>query len=320
MKLAVEPVAVKTAEIRNTVTVTGSDTRIKVPTYAVPVKKDLAVIIPFFNPTQSIRIIQNVLLTTNLMRAVGIPVFVAELMTGDDVAVFPEGPNNFLFRSASYMFYKENLFACVEKRLDTSYTKLLLLDSDILFEMPDWYDQLSVALESKEVIQPFESAHWLAADFRPSTSKQSVLVKHGVNTHSGFAWAFRRDWYAIAGICEHALVGGGDSLFCVRLSTGSIPQRLYRHEFSALPRIPTPAMGFLKQKVYHLFHGPLVKRQYDSRYEPFLKYLQRKGLVKISDLVLRREDGILEWLPAYRDELNILMLRYFQERNDDAIV
>jgi hypothetical protein len=311
-KKPVEP-PTKPAKLKNAVVLsTPSPTQIKLPAYTTPAKKDLAVIVPFFNPTQSLRIAQNVLLTTSFMRAAG-------LVTGDEPFLFPEAANNFLFRSTSYMFYKENLFACVEKRLPASYTKLLLLDSDILFEMPDWYNQLSAALDEKQVIQPFESAHWLGADFRPTASKQSVFVVRASNTHTGFAWAFRRDWYATAGICEYALIGGGDSLFYLRIGGGGTVSRLYHQEVAGLPHIPTPMTGYLKQKVYHLFHGPLTKRQYDTRQDTLWAFLQKKGLTKVSELVSRREDGILEWLPAYCTELNALMLHYFQERKDDDI-
>lgn len=293
-------------------------TRIILPSYVRPAQTDLAVIVPFFNPTRSVRIAQNALLTTSLMRAAGIPVFVAELATGDDAWIFPETSNNYRYRSSSYMFYKENLFACVEKHVPPDFTKLALVDSDILFEMKDWYDQLGAALDSKQVIHPFETAHWLSINFRPLAQKKSVLVGDPISSHTGFVWAFQREWYRTAGLCEHALIGGGDSLFYARISGGRA-QPLYSHEFNALPHIAKPSTGYLDQNVYHLFHGPIGKRQYDTRYETLRKYLEGKRLTRISDLVERRSDGILEWLPAHKDELNRLLLAYFNARNDDDI-
>jgi hypothetical protein len=290
------------------------------PIYAKPTRKDLAVVIPFFNPTKSMRIIQNILFVTNLLSTTGIPYFVVEAATGSTPFTFTEAPNVFQYRTASYMFYKENLIVAAEKRIPAEFTKLLLLDSDILFDAPNWYDQISAILDSKQVIQPFSEAIWLGPDFVPGQRKHNMFQPEKGETHPGFAWAFRRDWYSRVGFFEYAIIGGGDIMFYFRLKSGNFSRhRCYKEDFDALAPIPPPSVGFVNFNVYHLFHGPLKSRQYLSREEVLWTFLQSKGLTRVSALVERREDGIFEWMPRYRDEVNALMLTYFKGRHDDGI-
>jgi hypothetical protein len=300
---------------------TSFTNKINMPHYSTPSSNDLAVIIPFFNPTKSFRIIQNVLLSTSLLRAGNIPFFIAELSTDDTPFIFPSNDNVFQYRTSSYMFYKENLFAAAEKRIPESFTKLLLIDSDILFGAKDWYDQLSKSLDTIQVIQPFHTAHWLNASFSPFAKRNSVLLKDAFEKHTGFAWAFQRNWYKENGIFEYALIGGGDSLFYYRAQNIILEKfhESYIADFNDLKLIEKPSIGFLNVDVYHLFHGALSNRQYDIRHKVLGNFLKSRGVEKLSTMVERNDDGIFEWAPTYREECNKLLLSYFNSRNDDGL-
>jgi hypothetical protein len=290
------------------------------PTYATPAKTDLAVVIPFFNPTQALRPIQNILLTTTLLKRANIPFFIAELATGDAPFLFPESPTIYQYRSSSYMFYKENLFVAVEQRVPVEFTKLLLLDSDLLFGSADWYDRVSVALDDKQVIQSFSIAYWLKVNFVPEGRKHSVFAPGSHIVHTGFGWAFRRAWFREARIFEMAVIGGGDSVFYTRLIGKELRGHpSYKADFETFGRISPPSTGCADLSIYHLFHGSLSSRQYATREDVLWTFLQSKGLTRASQLLVRRDDGILEWRPEHRDACNALLLTYFQQRRDDSV-
>jgi hypothetical protein len=294
------------------------------PAYVTPLSADMAVVIPFFNPTQSIRMVQNILLCTQLLRTAAIPVYIVELATKSTPFVFSASPTVYQYRSDSYMFYKENLFAAAERLIPASYTKFVLLDSDILFDAADWYDRVSAALDGMDVVQPYEVAHYLGADFSVLESKRSIYSPGvvGFVPHPGFAWAFRRDWFiAGGGLFEHALIGGGDWLFQLRAEGKPLPKdRHWSYALDFNDRPSTSArLGYVDLTIHHLFHGPKEKRQYMTREEVLWSYLKSRRIDRISALVERRDDGIFEWIPSHREELNALLLTYFQGRDDDGV-
>ena len=46
----------------------------------------------------------------------------------------------------------------------------------------------------------------------------------------------------------------------------------------------------------------------------------KSGEIKnIDDIFVRRDDNILEWKPEYSSVMNVLMLTYFERREDDGI-
>jgi len=296
--------------------------KISLPDYTTPARKDMAVVIPFFNPTQSIRLVQNILTTTTLLHKANIPFFLIELASETIPFVFSESPTIFQYRASSFMFYKENLFAVAEQRISPEYTKLMLLDSDILFENKDWYDRVSSALDTLQVVQAFGVAHYLEFDFQSAETKHSVLIPDITDPHTGFAWAFRRDWYARAHIFELALIGGGDTIFNCQIQKKDLKSTYsaYMEDYKSMSESGTTetSIGYVDNTIYHLYHGPSVSRQYGSRHDDLWRFLRSKKITRLSDLVERREDGIFEWIPAYRDECNALLLKYFYARNDDS--
>ena len=295
---------------------------IRIPKYTIPTCSDLAIVLVYFNPTGSFRILQNALFVTNTLEAAKIPYFLIEQATGATPFAFPERPTIFQYRTSSFMFYKENLFAAAEPRIPASFTKLMLLDADILFGDPGWYDRVSIALDDAPVIQPFGTAWWLHVNFAPGVFKNSCFYPGSGEKHTGFAWAFQRTWYSDVGIFEYALIGGGDTILFSRLIGRALSdaQASYRADYVAMPTIPSrTAESFLDIEIFHLFHGTLSSRQYGSRGRDLWTALQAHGITRISDAVQRREDGVFEWLPKYRDAMNATMLRYFQGRKDDAL-
>lgn len=291
--------------------------------YNPPVKDDVAVGFALFNYTGSSRIIMNYLYTVEKMITAGIPVFTIELViTGSK----PMIQDAFHVYGSSYLFQKENLLRILETKIPEKYTKLLFLDADIIFENPDWYNMLSAILDTNDIVHCFETAKWLHITYkRVNKTAQSYVNADDKNTllsspgkimyHSGFGWAFTRLWYNKAGFIDEAVLGSGDLLFCYGLYDkryrGS--QNLSFYE-SVIQRwyttIGDPTITFLPVTIYHLFHGDLKNRQYESRNEIV------KNIKDISDILIKNKDGVFE---LTNQSYNKQLYDYFKNRNDDGI-
>ncbi len=296
---------------------------VALPIYNEPEKKDIAILIAFFNPANSIRLIQNLLLVKQCLDKANIPIFLGELAINDQSFLFKESNTVFHFLSDSCMFYKENIMTTIEKRIPAHYTKLLYLDGDILFENPDWYRLVSESLDRHEVVQPFSKAFQLLFNF--TIPKRDFLVSCIDNKcgHQGYAWAFQREWWKKAELFDSAVIGGGDSMTAIQCGIDVYAwqnSRFYSTCFKdgRIPQKPC-SFTFCDLTIYHLPHGFLKNRQYNDRYITIMKKLQQFKLHAITDALQKREDGILVWKPQYRDTINELMIAYFKNRQDDAI-
>lgn len=303
--------------------------------YARPVRNDMAVLMIMFNPTASVRIVQNWMFVWNRLRAAGIPVFGAELL-------FPWQKNPWLaddfktltVRSDSIMFHKEKLLARLEREVPVQYTKLCCIDCDVVFARPDWYDAVSVALDEHAVVQPFSVCHWMGPDLRaavmtnPSGVTQLDIIRAAhatgktdrLNGHPGFAMAMRREVRQF----QWAVVGGGDAVFfrAVNGLAGEFanPQmrRLMEPAWREFAPTVQGSMGVVDGDIWHMWHGPLKSRQYYDRYVQFLKSLPA-NVKDIREVLVENGDGVWEWRADAKKALNAMMLRYFAGRDDDAV-
>jgi hypothetical protein len=199
-------------------------TEITIPVYATPLasKKDMAVLLVYFNACSYKKLAQNLCLVYQTLTRAGIPVYLVEHCFGDQVPLFPEnGTTIFNTRSDSYMFYKENLLNWLMPKVPAQYTKFFMMDCDLFFEKPTWYNDVSLLLDTHDVVQPFQYAVWLDSDLKGiilkkggivygNTLEEPTLGKH----HAGFAWAFRRDFIEPKGIYDLNILGSGDTILC----------------------------------------------------------------------------------------------------------
>jgi hypothetical protein len=287
--------------------------------YNPPSTPDMAVVMVFFNPAQSVRIIQNITLVKTLLERANIPYFIGEVAFKKHAHIFAPAENVFQYRSESYMFYKENLVNLVVSRLPPQYTKVTLIDADICFAEADWYNVVSKKLNDNEVIQPYNEACYLNNHFHTFETKKSYAASPG-NGHNGFAWSFQRAWLQANPLFEYAIIGGGDTMLKHRLIQKplQVVHKLYEKEFNKYNPGNLVQIGFCQLKIYHLPHGTLENRQYGTRTKELTTKLGGMGIGNISDVLRKREDGLLEWKESNRTALNSHMMAYFTKRNDDA--
>jgi len=302
--------------------------------YIEPTVKDTAIMLAFYNPAKFKRILRNMLYIMKILKEKNIPYFVAECVFN---GAEPEIPNaDLVLHSNSYMFYKEQLLGKLEEIVPEQYTKLVMLDGDIMFDVPDWVDQVSQLLDKYDVIQPFDQACWLTPDNTRINSKKlsyAYAVVHRRATehmsdrllhlyHPGFAWAFKRSIFKrLGGFYNRSIIGNGDTMFTLNFFKNHLPHTWineieaqfitsdwdrYHQNF----REVNPTIGYLRARALHLFHGVQQNRQYASRYKSVAHILKGKW----EDQITTNKDGLYEFI---NPEINPLMLQYFKGRNED---
>ena len=303
------------------------------PIYIPPRCTDTAVLMAFYNPARFHRSLKNLLYLMSVFKQYGIPCFVVECVFGSQRSQVPEA--TLVVRSNTYLFYKEQLLNRLEPLVPAKYTKLVMLDGDILFDTPDWLDQVSEALNSYDIIQPFSQACWLNPENTIISSKKhgygyalnkrlSIRPTEIHNYHSGFAWAFRRDTFQrMGGYYDRAIVGGGDMMFvcsflppeCIasHQTDMQIPAMIFEGAWPAykqrVERL-NPRIGYLDIKALHLFHGLALNRQYRTRYKNILHRMEGTW----DETVELNKDGLYEFKDP---EKKGMLLEYFKARKED---
>ena len=298
--------------------------------YIQPKATDTAILIAFFNPAPFKRSLKNLLYVMKTLRDEKIPHFVVECVFFDRA---PEVPGaHLVLRSNSLMFYKENLLNLLEKTVPPQYTKLVLMDGDIIFGAPDWVDQISQKLDATDIIQPFSDACWLYPDNTRIRCKKNsygfAIATKAIDDsvppnkfHPGFAWAMKRSVFkAIGGLYDKAIAGNGDVMFAFSLLNGISSAYISRYapcildtwrEYNEKVQSLKPVVGYLTMDAYHLFHGLGYNRQYNSRHEII------KGKLKLGwdSVVYTNASGLYEFKEK---GLSDALHQYFLDRAEDV--
>jgi hypothetical protein len=304
--------------------------------YIEPTVNDTAILIAFYNPARFRRILNNVLYIIKIIKEKNIPCFVVECVFN---GAAPQIPNaTLVLHSNTYMFYKEQLLNKLEPHVPEQYTKIVALDGDIMFDSPDWVDQISIALNKYDIIQPFDKACWLVpGNQRIKSWKYSyaygIIAKKFKATetnlhlyHPGFAWAFRRKTFRdLGGLYPNAIIGNGDMLFTYNFLHDAIPDFWVKKTLKTTITIEAwpeyhenfkrvaPKLGYICLRALHLFHGLAAQRQYKTRYSKVAHLLTNKW----DDYIVMNKDGLTEFKdPNMRN----LLYSYFKGRNEDISV
>lgn len=302
--------------------------------YERPSITDMLVIVPFFNPCNSVRMLQNMLLVKNKLEQSKIPFVVIHCLFPNSIPLGDESDNYIIVRSNSYAFLKENLANIVIKKRIDSFDKFLIHDSDILFDNKNWYEKVSLSLNDADIVQPFQTFKNLDKNFlnisREGSSLFAVYQRRPNKIdvllgHPGYLIAFTKDYWKSHGYPEENLIGGGDTLICsLALKTKLFEKHhnfehmnfMYNKYYKDL-KIRTK---FVKGIIYHLYHNIGYNRQYTTRYFILNNYIKENTpYTNITDIIKRNKDGVYEWIDEIRDEINNDILNYFATRQDDEI-
>ncbi len=302
--------------------------------YPKPTRSDMAVLLVYFNACSYNNLERNLKLTYQSLIKAEIPVFLVEHLFKDQDPLFSEnGTTIFNTRSDSYMFYKENLLNWLMPRIPPQFTKFYMMDCDLIFSSPTWYDDVSALLDTHDVVQPFQDAIWLKSDLKTVDMKRVGIVYASIPenivifmSHPGFAWAFRREFIEPIGIFDLNILGSGDSLLASSIIRCKGYDSLFDNYLTVLhiyfkkyyELFNNTRQTYYKQDVYHLWHGNQTNRWGSkNRFEEFQDSCKRNNINEKDDIYQLNSQGIYEFKESIREEFNTIILDYFKSRNED---
>ncbi len=234
-------------------------------------------------------------------------------------------------RSGSILWQKEALLNAVVAQLPPEYTKVAILDADVL--LPDgWYEATSAALDTYPIIQPWSRAI-IEEECRPSVGKgASLRDKRASNWgcyHPGYAWAMRRDFFTTGpGLYQNAIVGLADGLLALATTDSVVSTH---RQITALSDVcqndiagwikavrdwhGKNRLSCIKADIEVLTHGETKNR----RYYEILELL--RDFDPATDLVPQTVSGPLEWSESAKaDKAQMIWSigQYFDGRLEDG--
>ena len=301
--------------------------------YPKPTRSDMAVLLVYFNACSYKNLERNLKLTYMSLMDAEIPVFLVEHLFKDQQPLFPEnGTTIFNTRSDSYMFYKENLLNWLMPRIPPQFTKFYMMDCDLIFSSPTWYDDVSTLLDTHDVVQPFEEVIWLKSDLNTIDREQygiiyADMIEAKSSKHSGFAWAFRRNFIEPIGMFDLAFMGSGDTIIGsavtqknyiakewnkLKLESYITQSKIYLNKFNG-----AISTYYNNNKVYHLWHGSISNRCYYSRYTEFNNFYTEHSMIINDNIFEKNVYGLYEYKENIKTKLNDIVFKYFKNRNED---
>lgn len=224
------------------------------------------------------------------------------------------------------LWQKERLLNLALEALPPECDTVLWADCDMVLARQDWPEAAREALREHRLVHAFDSLRFLT-ETEPvedlsrapvsETRRSAVLLwregrlpresfrSRGYSNRLGYspglAWAARRDWVERHGFYDAIILGAGDkalfSAACGRQREfvdaycgGTTHARHYLDWADEFEGAVRGRLGVIQGDAYHLFHGELENRGYDSRYEGFDQF----GFDPDADLRFG-EEGAWEW-------------------------
>lgn len=291
-------------------------------------RNDLAIIIVIFHTSINSYHIKNFKLIKTILENASIPFFIGEMSIRNTPFIFKNSENIFHYHSDDFIFYKENLINLVEKKIGPTFTKLCIIDSDIIFKDPDWYDKLSILLDHCDVCQPFEYVSLLNDDLTIHSKNKSFCSNHTKNGHTGYSWAFKRYIFHQVKLPDFCIIGNGNMLFSkmIHLLINKVNYntfvfcgkfRYLNKEFRNYMRninLSELNISFLKIDIVHLYHGNYNNRLSHERHDA-LNNLLNNNNISLTDVICYNSEGIICFNEKNKNLLNSLLISYFTYRN-----
>ncbi len=234
-------------------------------------------------------------------------------------------------RAHDVLWHKEALLNVLVGALPDGYSKVAWIDGDIVFDHGSWYARASAALDEVELIQPYAVARHLGPDGATRTTRPSLAACAAGDrgnpfdfstTHSGLAWAARREFLEAHPLLDRMIVGGADLLMAIAAfgcrdhpylrRLPHVMQSYYRSYEAAVHDRIRGRVGYADATIQHLWHGNTRTRRYVER----LDILTTHSFDPHLDVEMNRY-GVLEWASG-KEGLHRDVRAYFTQRREDA--
>jgi hypothetical protein len=306
-------------------------------------RAELAAVTCYFNPQRYRARRENYEKFVAGLNAIGLPLTVAELAVGSAPFELCDAPNVVRFRCNDAIWQKERLLRLALDRLPCSFTKVVWIDCDVLFESPSWVERACGALDEFPVIQPYSRVVLLPKGQTMYAGEGEELESFGAlsgsdasrvtggdfaaHGHTGFAWAARRDLLQEIGLYDTCLTGVADHLmahsFCGDWQSSCIDNVIglgstyHAHFVKWAERAYANVrgrIGCIPDRLLHLWHGDDADRRYELRNEQFKRFaFDPENDIRIGD------SGVWEWASA-KSAMHQWARDFFVSRNEDGLL
>ena len=233
----------------------------------------------------------------------------------------------YTINNSDQIWHKECGINFLLKQISDSYTKILVLDNDILFFDDQWIYDVYNMLDEYISVQPFDSVAYLLHDEHSIDYIDTGMVKNTMqsydfpNGNPGLAFAYNREYLEYNnGLYNSCLVGGGDMIniapFFIHIDniSNKIPNCVFRDEERKKQEYIEKCKNYILQNslkpcnylhntAYHMFHGYRSDRQYNTRFNIINEF-------KASDTVIFDND----FYKVIDDDFHQLCIEFFQNR------
>lgn len=293
-------------------------------------RSNLAVITAHFNWSGYRRPVLNLLRFLREMDYQGIPVYGMEIYLPGTVPLMARnhrwiclevGPENLLWQ-------KEPMLNRIAREVPRHIPCIAAIDADVHFTNPRWAELSVRALEETPVIQPFSEAVW-GNEWGRVEMVRTCSARFGLtpewNTHPGFAWAFRREFFDQLGFYPWAVTGAGDTISATGLL--DVPQFSHIHRSAGKLNMANGVFddwisrakdymrgrvaGWVDGQVWHEWHGSRQNRGYVHRHTIMDK-------VDVLEHTRINAEGILEWTEVAPRDAREGLAHYFETRREDG--
>lgn len=299
----------------------------------------------YYNPVRSRRRLSNYKIFRANLR---IPLVAVELsfdgqfdLTKDDADVVVQ------ISGGAILWQKERLLNVALKSVPSNASTIAWIDCDVIFERLDWAAEAKAQLREKEVVQLFSEVVDLNSNevaprsgpadnflttqgivrLKDNDEKKAFTIRvNNPTTRSvarGLAWAANRKTLEEHGFYDASIIGSGDRCMAYAMygRFDDVMHALYMNEVQKENYIRWAArfhetvrgrVGYVRGRLFHLWHGNFQSRGYDERHKALLKYnFNPEKDIEIGP------NGAWKWARP-RTELADFLLRYFESRDEDG--
>ncbi|KAA5546025.1 hypothetical protein FYK55_03715 [Roseiconus nitratireducens] len=279
-----------------------------------------------FNPCRSRRIRETFSEWLPSLGGIAKAVRVYELVLDNDRPEIDGSTVIYGNRRDHWLWQKEALINVALRECPPDIRYFGWLDHDMVTVNPRWLvDAMAMIDRGTKAVQLFRTIKYLEADRRwKNDIPGRVSTGEEMRGNPGGLWLADRAFMdAIGGLQSCHIVGGGDQWFYFGLARyfgekylsrrAIMCESLQRELDAYVERMGrhSPSAGFVDATTYHLWHGNMGHRQYESRE----KILQRNAFDPAQDVRINA-DGILEW-SSDKPDLHQEVRDYFHRRRDD---
>lgn len=262
--------------------------------------------------------------------------FISEVLFENQDA-FIKHKNKIDLKCKSILWHKETALNIMVKNLPNQYSKVILVDTDLIWFNKNWASDISKLLDEFNLIHSFSICRYLTKEYDTDKIGHSyiynkILKKQGllledefnpIHIWRGGSVGYKRDYFNKIGLFEKFLIGGGDTPSIESACNDITDLGDYLHNFDLDVTLElvdyvnankvwiNNKYTYYDEEVNHLFHGFMKHRYlYGNRMDIF-------KTIKFDETFIKNECGLYEFKNDIKQETIESFSKYFGSRNED---